>query len=328
MDDSAWQHVLAAQEAQSDITRALGRRFGDDAEDYVAEALLRVCTASTRDDAHAKRLTATTATGLAIDASRHRGVVRKNAPRLADPTTSESPEDAYIDTELRRRVAHAVAELPPLQRDVMLRYADGRPAKDIAEQVGRSTYSVKHVIARTLHQLREQLRDAELAILAWRLRRRRRALDIAASPALAVSMPAFAVVVTLSLPLAGRVPALLLRALNRPTIAAGRTTSDGDLRDTTPSGLLHVRTAHRSAPTPRRANTVDDAVARTFAQVPRKAEVRTQDDGGPGVFAKKTDGQQPVVQREPDYDDPIGDAVYCVENVEISPTYVGCRPRP
>lgn len=324
MADRAWKHVLAAHDAQRDIARALGRRFGDDAEDCVAEALLRVCTASTRDDAHAKRLTARTATGLAIDASRHRAVARRNAPRLAEPTTSESPEDIYIDTELQRRVADAVAELPPLQRDVMLHYAEGRPAKDIAEQVGRSAYAVKHVIARTLHQLREQLRDAELALIAWRLRRRRRALDIAASPTLAVSMPALAVVVALGLPSMSQVPALLLRALHRPTVSAGQSLSRVDGYDITASAILRARGPHAVVQATKQSNPVDETVTSAFSRVPPETAVRAPD--GPGVWVKNTDSK-PKIERKPDYDDPIGDALYCVENLEISSTYVGCHPR-
>lgn len=175
MDDTHASYVESAYAEHERIERSLAVRFpGEDAEGHVAEAYARSCEAAVRDETHAVKWVARVAGHLAIDATRAHSVARKYAPDLLGPQTSESAEDWYLRQERSRRLASALAALPPDQRDVILAVADGARAKDIANQLGRPVYAVKHLIARSRKQLRDQLRDAQLALLGCGARFRRR----------------------------------------------------------------------------------------------------------------------------------------------------------
>lgn len=334
MDETAARHARAAHEVHRDVTRALTRRFGADAEDCVAEALLRVCTASTRDEDHAKRLTARTATGLAIDASRHRSVVQKYVPRLAAPATTESAEDTYIDGELRQRVADAVAELPPLQRDVVLRYANGQPANEIAQQVGHSLYSVKHVIARTIRELRQKFRDAELALTGFWLRRRRRASQAAVAMSqtmIVAALPGVAMALSIASPLAGRAAAYVLSVDRRPGVVAASASDEVPGSDAA-RRLVDVLTARRRAgathgggdPASQVTRQVEPVLKAVADRAPRNPNVEANADGH-HVYTKPRDGAPPAVEYDPEPDDPVGDLAYCLGHPVITPERIYCE---
>lgn len=77
-----------------------------------------------------------------------------------EPTTPKTPEDGFLRFERIRELRAAVSSLDAEKRDlVALRYAGGLTVAEIAALVGKKPEAVKKQLQRTLHQLKENLRE-------------------------------------------------------------------------------------------------------------------------------------------------------------------------
>jgi RNA polymerase sigma-70 factor, ECF subfamily len=81
---------------------------------------------------------------------------------LAD--AESTPAQKAVRQEQLLRLAEMLADLPPDQRlAVELRYLQGWPIADIAQQMDRSTMAISKLLGRGLDELREQLHDESSA---------------------------------------------------------------------------------------------------------------------------------------------------------------------
>ncbi|MDG2308017.1 MAG: sigma-70 family RNA polymerase sigma factor [Candidatus Binatia bacterium] len=159
-DDSA----LVAQVAGGDpqalrylYERCSGRAFTvahgvlvnrGEAQDVVQETFLQVWRQAKRFDARrggAMAWIVTIARSRAIDRLRARGAAdRTVASARAQPPNAPSPSEAAEHTELRERVAGALAELPTEQRRALeLAYFRGLSQAEIAHELGDPLSTVK-----------------------------------------------------------------------------------------------------------------------------------------------------------------------------------------
>lgn len=77
------------------------------------------------------------------------------------PSPGSSPSERAVRREQAVLLADALAQLEPHYREVIiLRHLEGRQFPEIAEQVGRSLHSVRHLWTRALAQLRQSLGEA------------------------------------------------------------------------------------------------------------------------------------------------------------------------
>lgn len=96
-----------------------------------------------------------------LDAPGHPGA-SEEGPTLMDRTAADGPEPdrAALTTDLRRRIAEAVEELPEEQKDVFLmRQIQGLPFKSIADIVGVPENTVKSRMRYALERLQRALAD-------------------------------------------------------------------------------------------------------------------------------------------------------------------------
>ena len=69
-----------------------------------------------------------------------------------------SPSAAFSRDQKEFRLQEAIAQLPADHREVIrLRYVEGKPTREIAEQVGKSDGSVRVILTRTLKKLENLL---------------------------------------------------------------------------------------------------------------------------------------------------------------------------
>lgn len=132
------------------------------AEDLLQETLLAAVASagSFRGDASASTWMCGIARHLVArhyDVERRAEVTRSRLQVV--PGSSEDPEDELLR---RAEVAQALGRLPALQRQVLvLKYLDGWPVQDIAEQVGRSRVQVQSLLQRGRDGLRRELGDRD-----------------------------------------------------------------------------------------------------------------------------------------------------------------------
>jgi RNA polymerase sigma factor (sigma-70 family) len=333
MDDDRQRQWLDAHSARAAITRRLEARFGSSAEDVVATAIERAGQRRLRDEAEAAALTAHIAEQLGIDAWRRERTAAKYAPQLVDVRYVPSPEDLYLDRELRSRAAQAVQALPPDRREALVALADDVPVTEIAERLGRSVYAVKHLIARAREQVRAELRDVELAIGTWWARRRRSVAEVAASPALASVGSALVIALTVASPVVG--PLLSHPgAADRPgavALAAFTTDSIDAAANTSARGLLTGPRASRQSAS-RDADGIDgaidvgqsyyDYVARpVVGAAPSSVTAKT----GRGPTGVRTPDSGPRPYATHDDGDVVQDTLDCLAEPVITPQQIGCR---
>ena len=92
------------------------------------------------------------------DAWRRAAVRRRFAPRLAEPATSQAPQEAALVA--RSVVWHALASLPPRRRAVViLRELEELPVPEIAALLGVSPITVRWHLAAGLRRLRRLIAD-------------------------------------------------------------------------------------------------------------------------------------------------------------------------
>lgn len=76
---------------------------------------------------------------------------------LADQDT---PESRYIRSEQNRALWHAIASLPPLDRElVTLHYFSGLPLNEIAPLLGKSHAAVRQRLSRLRHTLKQRMEE-------------------------------------------------------------------------------------------------------------------------------------------------------------------------
>ena len=98
-----------------------------------------------------------------IDASRRRATAARHAPNLRLVLApAPDPAEAVIRSESLVLIRALVATLPDTQRDaVLLRYAGGLTAREIALTLGRSEPAVQKLITRALARLKEDYRAGD-----------------------------------------------------------------------------------------------------------------------------------------------------------------------
>jgi RNA polymerase sigma-70 factor (ECF subfamily) len=96
-----------------------------------------------------------------IDAVRRRHNRSLDSQEVAGLTApDQSPEEAAIAAEERRRILSLVARLPDVQRDALaLRYAGGLSSREIAPLIGKSEAATKKLLTRSLAALKEAIRN-------------------------------------------------------------------------------------------------------------------------------------------------------------------------
>jgi RNA polymerase sigma-70 factor (ECF subfamily) len=114
-------------------------------------------------DAHrryfgAQRRTGDREVGLHAGASdtRGAGLVNMLIASMTSPSAVLSRDQRF------GRMYSAIAQLPPDQSEVLrLRYLEGLPSKQVAEQIGKSDGAVRVMISRALNQLRKIMAETE-----------------------------------------------------------------------------------------------------------------------------------------------------------------------
>lgn len=72
-----------------------------------------------------------------------------------------SPSQAFSRAQKELRLHEVLGNLPDEQRELLrLRYVEGLPTKDVAEQLGKSDGAVRVLLTRTLAKLQKMLGDA------------------------------------------------------------------------------------------------------------------------------------------------------------------------
>lgn len=102
------------------------------------------------------------ARNLAADYARRRRPVRPlwSLTAREEPNTTITPEAEVLRRESARRLAAQLNELPPIAREcLVLRYAAGLSAREIAAVIGRSEAATQKQLSRALARLKEVYRD-------------------------------------------------------------------------------------------------------------------------------------------------------------------------
>ncbi len=98
------------------------------------------------------------ARNAAIDAGRRTSALALPA-ELADGRPRATPEDALLEAEARAALIAAVELLPDMQREaIVLRYAAGLTAREIAEVLGKREAATQKLLSRALATIREAYR--------------------------------------------------------------------------------------------------------------------------------------------------------------------------
>jgi RNA polymerase sigma-70 factor, ECF subfamily len=156
-----WQRPLFARAMRS--TRRL-----EDADDLVQETFLRAWQGLSRFKgdapfgAWALRILANLATDRARRAGRE--VAGDDAWFEAMADRRPDPEETLAGAELARAIGDALAAIPPgRKREVFrMRFVEGRPIKEIAEQLGVHGGTVKVHLFRVARDLRRRLTGREV----------------------------------------------------------------------------------------------------------------------------------------------------------------------
>ncbi|HEU0131883.1 MAG TPA: sigma-70 family RNA polymerase sigma factor [Mycobacteriales bacterium] len=305
--DARW---VEADRHRVALVRYLRKRteLREDAEDAAAEAIARAGRTPLDDEAHLQAWLYRTGRHRCIDQHRRRRTPAELAAALA-PTTTASAEEIVLEHELTAQVRHAVAELPPGQRAVVLAYGDGETVRTIAARTGRTAKAVERQLARGLAAVRATVTAGAAAVLAALPRCRRLA---AADPAIA-ALPASMVVVVVAGVLAPAPPHA------RPAVSAATVTmsAPGHPRPATPTS--------RVAGTSRRAEPHRIATASRVPEAPPPTASR------PPAIAVPAPGHDitvtPGTVNRDEGDGFVADAIACIRHgVDLTPQRISCRP--
>jgi RNA polymerase sigma-70 factor (sigma-E family) len=135
------------------IAVAGGRADGEDLLQAALERLLRHWSRVRTDpEGYLRR----TIYNLAADGWRRRGAWQRKRPLLHAGLAAGTGTEAVDAVDLRDALGRALAELPPMQRTVLvLRYWEELTQAETAELLGCAEGTVKSATARGLHRLRE-----------------------------------------------------------------------------------------------------------------------------------------------------------------------------
>jgi RNA polymerase sigma-70 factor (ECF subfamily) len=98
-------------------------------------------------------------TTVPLDAAGRDGDDAHARRALPDPRTA-SPVQVASGEELRDKIAEAIEQLPPMQRQALVLFSlAGLPQKDVAEQLGCSVQAVKWHVFAARKTLKEKFRD-------------------------------------------------------------------------------------------------------------------------------------------------------------------------
>ncbi|MBF6620131.1 MAG: RNA polymerase sigma factor [Patulibacter sp.] len=157
-DDAAWEtldrrHRRRLRRYAASLSRPGIADPDDVAQDVLLRAhqALRSGTVPERLDAWLLQLTR----NAVIDAARAR-TRRPESPldSVAEPTTPDLPETIVLRREHLRRTVDDIAQLPDTQRTALLGCAvDGRPAEDVADELGVSAPAVHMAVRRARQSL-------------------------------------------------------------------------------------------------------------------------------------------------------------------------------
>ena len=198
-----------------------------DAEDVVAEALLRAMEAPDIDEERLPAWLTTVTIRLCVDAQRERAREQRLWSRSGPPVAAASCEEKVCDRSEAAWVWGRLTALPPRQAQALRLRADGHNVAGVARSLGVSYRTAESLLARGRAAARAWLvwSLAALAALAARWGRWRVMRIPSVSKAVAVSAGVAAVGVAVAthvgLPHAGRPPAVVRPDARRPAAADG-----------------------------------------------------------------------------------------------------------
>lgn len=144
------------------VYRAVGNV--SEAQDLTQETFIRALRSLDRFRGDSRAFHAylgTIARNLVRDRWRRRGLQQVAIDEAAQlPSASAGPEDRALAGEDADQLRTAMASLPDAYRTVLwLRVVEGRPAKEVAQMIGRSPGAVRQIQHRALRALRSKLRE-------------------------------------------------------------------------------------------------------------------------------------------------------------------------
>ncbi|HEV3144261.1 MAG TPA: sigma-70 family RNA polymerase sigma factor [Gemmataceae bacterium] len=157
--------ALLVRRWEQPLARFLSRLANqpDQVADWLQETFLRLHRAGVRyqENGHFSTWLFQIALNVARDAARrHRPL--QPLPELEPPSHSMPIMEQYERRELGERLAHAIAELPWPQREVLaLRHDQGMSFEEMSRLLGVPASTLKSRFAAALARLRDQLRDEE-----------------------------------------------------------------------------------------------------------------------------------------------------------------------
>jgi len=127
-----------------------------DGEDLLQAALERLLRRWSRVRSDPEGYLRRTLYNLAADGWRRRGAWQRKLPLLRAGRDGDTGTKAVDAVDLRDALGRALAQLPPMQRTVLvLRYWEGHTQAETAELLGCPEGTVKSATARGLQRLRE-----------------------------------------------------------------------------------------------------------------------------------------------------------------------------
>lgn len=176
----------ALGEGWSGVCRFARRYAPGDAEDVTQEAYARALASGVELDSDA--WLRTVGKRIAIDNHRRRREVSGEVHFLNFPDHASTPEDRVVESEEHRLVREAMTKLPSRYRYALTTFAARGRASDVAERMGISDELAHTVLSRARRRLRVALEASGFvaAIIAWQVRFKESAPQVAAAAAMAM----------------------------------------------------------------------------------------------------------------------------------------------
>jgi len=140
-------------------------RIDAEAEDVTSEVFHRALVAMPRFEPRRPFLAFlyTIARNVVADRMRRERPVASYEDALAHPSDAPGPEELASVSDDVRRLRSAIAQLTPLQQEViLLRFVEGRSTKEAAVVTGKRESTIRGIQMRALAALRERLGDQAL----------------------------------------------------------------------------------------------------------------------------------------------------------------------
>jgi RNA polymerase sigma factor (sigma-70 family) len=170
--DARWTALAGHRE---EVVAKLRHRLGDhpDAEDFVQEALIKVAARADVDPSRAVGLLLTTATRLAIDGHRRQLTEMRAIALLGHQGDSAWPEEQVLGRLAVREIRRHMSELPPREREVFARRANGYGLAEAAAALAVSYKAVDRAYAKARAKLQRAM-GAVTSWMGWLVVKRRR----------------------------------------------------------------------------------------------------------------------------------------------------------